>query len=185
MTALAILAMLALLLIEVALLLPMLAWYLSGILDVPFVPTPESAFGKIVEALDIRESDAVYELGSGDGRLLIHCAKRFPAARFVGIERNPFLCWYAKLRARLAGAPANLRFVRGDFFKTDFSQATKIYAYLLNPVMDGLLPKFAREFKGTLVSRAFVFKQKQAREIIKLAEDPGPHNQNRVYVYDF
>ncbi len=140
----------------------------------------------VAEALDIRDGDVVYELGSGDGRFLVWCARRFSRTQFVGIERNPLLFWYSRCKARLNGRSPNLSFRCENFFTTELAGANKAYVYLLNPVMDALLPKLERELpQARLVSRAFVFRARTARATIKLGEAPGSHGQNRLYVYEF
>src|SRR5882757_205857 len=68
-----------------------LAKSISAYYDVPYVPTPHELLPIIADALDIQPRDVVYDLGCGDGRLLFYCARRFPNARFVGVERNPLL----------------------------------------------------------------------------------------------
>lgn len=152
--------------------------------DVPFVRTPKRTFATIAETLDIRPGESVFELGSGDGGFLLWCAARYPDARFTGIERNPLLHYYASYRQRRAQLK-NLSFVRGNLFEMNFSGARKMYAYLLNPVMDRLLPKLEREFHGTLASRAFRFKAKQPVRTIELSSKKGWHGEHLLHLYDF
>ena len=179
-------AMTLLLFAQITLLILLIAWNLSSFFEVPFVPTPRYAFPAIAEALDIRDGEVVYELGSGDGRFVLWCARRFPSARFIGVERNALLVLSSRCRALLAGSPRNLSFRRESFFSTDLSSADKIYAYLLHPVMDALLPKLEQELsQARFVSRAFVFTGRPIRSTINLQPLPGPHGRNRLYVYTF
>ncbi len=157
---------------------------LSDRTDVPFVRTPQSAFAAIAEALAIAPQDTVYELGSGDGSFCRWGATQYPHTRFVGIERNPLLVRYAKWRAQRAKL-TNVEFRKADIFETDFSGVNKIYAYLLNPVMDRLLPKLTAEFHGTLASRAFVFKDKTPIHTIELSKKNGHHGKHLLYLYEF
>ncbi|MBM3261590.1 class I SAM-dependent methyltransferase [Candidatus Kaiserbacteria bacterium] len=155
-------------------------------LDVPFVPTRRPHFSRIIEALEVYDGDVVYELGSGDGRFIMACARARSNARYVGIERNPFLHLIALWRRKWAGSPANVSFVRGDFFTTDFSDATRLYAYLMPQVMDALLPKFERECAGArLASTAFAFSHKAPAEVIKLSTPSRLNGQHTLYVYAF
>lgn len=156
----------------------------SGSNDAPFIPTPSNAFATIMASLDIDSDDVVYELGSGDGRFLIFCASREPSARFVGVEHNLLLSLIARARARLSGM-RNVEFRRGNFYETDISKATKIYAYLLPSVMDRLLPTFERQFTGHLASRAFRFKHKKEERIVRLSEHVGFHGEHQLFVYNF
>jgi SAM-dependent methyltransferase len=162
------------------------AWLLSAYLDVPFVPTPYKAFPIIADALEIKEGDVVYELGSGDGRFILWCARRNANAQFIGIERNAILHVYTLARKRLAGNPPNLIYRRGDLFKTDLQDATKVYAYLLNSVMAKLAPKFDAELRNArLASRAFILASKKPSTVIELSKKPGKHGEHMLYVYDF
>ena len=168
-----------------AFLLRMMVWVISGYLDVPFVPTPVRYAEAVAATLELAPGDTVYELGSGDGRFLLACAKLAPEATFVGIERNPLLHVAALFRKYRAKSPANVEFRRGDLFKSDFSPATKMYVYLLDSVMHQLQPKFEREFKGRVASRAFPFARKQLSNVVALTEQVGAHGQHLLFVYDF
>ena len=162
-----------------------LTWVISGHLDVPFVPTSMRYAPNVAAALDIRPGDVVYELGSGDGRFMLACARLEPGARFLGVERNPFLHATALWRKRIAGDPQNVEFKRGNFFETDFSPANKMYVYLLDSVMHRLQPKFEQEFTGRVASRAFPFSRKEISNVVALTEKVGAHGQHLLCVYDF
>ncbi len=166
-------------------LLRVLVWAISGEPDAPFVRTPVRYAPLIAEALAIGQNDVVYELGSGDGRFLLVCALHEPGARFVGIERNPLLHLRALLNKRLVGNPRNVELRREDFFGSDLSGATKLYAYLLDPAMQRLQPKLEREFKGTLASRAFPLPRKELANVVALTEKIGAHAQHLLFVYAF
>jgi len=168
-----------------AFLLRVLVWAISGQLDAPFVPTPTRYAKTVVETLELSPSDVVYEIGSGDGRFVLACARLAPDTKFVGIERNPFLHIIARFKKYRGGNPRNMEFRRGDFFKADFSQATKMYAYLLDSAMYQLQPKFEREFKGRVASRAFPFVRKELSNVIELSGTIGAHGQHLLFVYDF
>jgi SAM-dependent methyltransferase len=168
-----------------AFLLRTLAWVVSGQLDVPFVPTPVRYAEAVATTLELAQGDVVYELGSGDGRFVLACARLAPEASFVGIERNALLYAASLFRKYRAGNPGNVEFRRGDFFKTDLSPANKMYVYLLDSVMHRLQPKFEREFKGRVASRAFPFSRKELSNVIELTETIGAHGQHLLFVYDF
>ncbi len=153
--------------------------------DAPFLPTPYDALATIAKSLEIEARDVVYELGSGDGRFLIYCARQEPSAQYVGIERNVALVFWARVRTYFSGNPKNVQFLRKNIHEVDLTNATKIYAYLLGPVMDKLLPTFQREFRGRLASRAFVFREKQATSVVTLSEKKGRFGEHLLHVYDF
>ncbi len=153
--------------------------------DTPFVPTPSYTFDRIFTALDIKPSDVVYELGSGDGRFLLYCARREPRARYVGIEHDPLLIGMAHIRAYFSRNSKNVEFRRGDFFATNLAGVTKMYSYLLNSVMDELLPKLNLEFSGRLASRACVFREKEPTTVVSLSKVRGGVDKRPLYLYDF
>ena len=157
------------------------------LVEVPFVRTSRRVYPLIADALEIKENDVVYELGSGDGGFLLTLSTQFPHTRFVGIERNIVLHWLAQLCKRFFyGNPPNVSFRRENFFKTDFSETTKMYTYLLTGVMNRLLPTFERELKGArIASLAFQFKEKQPSHVVELSKKRGSHGEHLLYVYDF
>ena len=150
--------------------------------DVPFVKTPRAYFPLIAEALDIHDDDVVYDLGCGDGSMLLYLARQFPRARFIGIERNFFLHMQSLVRKKIARI-SNVEFRREDFFATDMQSATRIYAYLLPQAMDRL---FARGVhKGIrVVSRAFEIPNVTPLATIELTKKKGWHNQHLLHVYE-
>lgn len=155
-------------------------------LSVPFVPTPYAAYATIFEALEIKDEDVVYELGSGDGRMLVAAATRYPNTSFIGVELNPLLCALARMRAKWTGVSRNVHFLQKDLFETDLSHATKLYMYLLDSRMQTLYPKLQHDLNSARVaSLAFTFKDKEPLQVIELSKKPGSHRQNRLYIYDF
>src|SRR3989344_9572740 len=79
--------------------------------DAPPAPTPRRAIFHIAEALAVRPGDIGYDLGSGDGRVLLQCAKLEPSARFVGIERSLLLHYLAPLRPLFWRSPTKFFFL--------------------------------------------------------------------------
>lgn len=162
----------------------MARWLIWGKLDAPFLPTPIRYAPAILATLDTRHGDIVYELGSGDGRFMLVCARLAPQARFVGVERNALLHLIALMRMRCAKLD-NVEFKRADFFSIDFSQATKMYTYLLDSMMLRLKPKFEQEFTGRLASRAFPIPRRESATVVELTDKVGAHGQHLLFVYDF
>ena len=123
--------------------------------DVPFVPTPERVVAKMLEVAKVGPRDVVYDLGSGDGRIVIAAAKK--GARAVGIDIDPERIREARENARRAGVTKRVEFREGDLFKADFSDATVVTLYLLSGVNLKLRPKLLAELKpGTrIVSHGF------------------------------
>jgi SAM-dependent methyltransferase len=117
----------------------------------PYVPTPEAVVDEMLEIAKVSAKDIVYDLGSGDGRIVIAAAKRF-GARGVGIEINPELLRDARENAEQAGVAHLVRFAEADFFTVDVSEATVVALYLLPEVNRLLLPKLVAELRpGTRI----------------------------------
>ena len=123
--------------------------------DVPFVPTPEAVVDEMLALAKVGPGDVVYDLGSGDGRIVIAAAKQ--GARAVGIDIDPQRIREARSNARQARVDDRVEFRQGDLFKSDISEATVVTLYLLTAVNRQLRPKLLSELKpGTrVVSHAF------------------------------
>ena len=124
--------------------------------DVPFVPTPEKVVARMLELAKVGPSDVVYDLGSGDGRIVITAAKKH-GARGVGIDIDPERLREARDNARRAGVGDRVEFREGDLFQANIGEATVVTIYLLSGINMKLRPKLLAELKpGTrIVSHAF------------------------------
>jgi SAM-dependent methyltransferase len=117
----------------------------------PYVPTPWVIVDEMLKLADIRKDDVVYDLGSGDGRLVITAAKRF-GARGVGIELQPELVELANAGAKKEEVADRVKFIRGDLFETDIREATVVTLYLLPRFVTRLVPRFLAEMRpGTRI----------------------------------
>lgn len=119
--------------------------------DVPFVESPEPVVNKMLELANVTEEDVVYDLGSGDGRIVISAAQKY-RARGVGVEIKPRLVKRARQNAEATGVSNRVAFRQGDLFEADISDATVVTLYLLPSVNTKLRPKLFRELEpGTRV----------------------------------
>lgn len=119
--------------------------------EAPYVPTPQHVVFRMLELADVSEDDVVYDLGSGDGRIVIAAAKEF-GARGVGIEIDSQLVEQARNNARRADVEDQVEFRRRDLFEADFSEATVVTMYLWPTMTDRLRPKLRNELSpGTRV----------------------------------
>jgi SAM-dependent methyltransferase len=131
--------------------LPLAAQQAAAPLDVPFVPTPADAVAAMLKLAGVKKDDVVYDLGSGDGRIVIAAARRY-GARGVGIDIDPARIAEAEQNARAAGVASRVRFVRQDLFDADLGEATVVTLYLLPRINLRLRPKLLAELKpGTRV----------------------------------
>ena len=124
--------------------------------DVVYIPTPQPVVEAMLELADVKPGDVVYDLGSGDGRIVITAARKY-GAHGVGIEIDPTLVKQATENAAEAGVSDRVRFVTADIFTADISRATVVTLYLLQSINERLRPKLVRELKpGTrIVSHVF------------------------------
>jgi precorrin-6B methylase 2 len=118
--------------------------------DVPFITTPEDVLAALLDLAEVTEDDTVYDLGAGDGRIVI-VAARDRGARGVGIEIDPELVDKANEAIRAAGLTKRVKMVRGDMFKQDLTPATVITLYLKPQVNAQLRPQMEKLRPGTRV----------------------------------
>ncbi len=125
-------------------------------LDVPYIPTPQHVVDKMLEMGRVGSGDVLYDLGCGDGRIVVTAA-RDRGARGVGIDIDPIRIEEAKQNAQQAGVAERVEFRVGDLFESDFSQASVVTLYLLPEINRKLRPQLWRQLKvGTrVVSHAF------------------------------
>ncbi|MBW4679031.1 MAG: class I SAM-dependent methyltransferase [Microcoleus vaginatus WJT46-NPBG5] len=124
--------------------------------DVPYVPTPSKVVEEMLKVAGVTGNDILYDLGSGDGRIVITAAQKF-GTQGVGIDINPKLIQEAFNNAQKAGVTDRVQFLQQDLFKADLSKATVVTLYLLRSVNLKLRPKLLKELKpGTrIVSHSF------------------------------
>ena len=124
--------------------------------DIHYVPTPTEVVDAMLGLAKVTSRDVVYDLGSGDGRILITAAQRF-GARGVGVDLDGALVTLARQNARKAGMSDRVSFRQADLFATDLSEATVVTLYLSPSVNLRLRSKLQRELKpGTrIVSHRF------------------------------
>jgi SAM-dependent methyltransferase len=119
--------------------------------DVRFVATPPEVVDAMLTAARVTSADVVYDLGSGDGRIVITAAKKY-GARGVGIEINPQLVAESTASARAAGVSHLVQFIQGDLFTADFGNATVVTLYLGPSLNERIKPRLLRELRpGTRV----------------------------------
>jgi SAM-dependent methyltransferase len=124
--------------------------------DVPYVSTPHAIVDEMVRLADVKASDVAYDLGCGDGRLVIAAVKK-TGCRGVGIDIDPERIKESRANARAAGVQDRVRFVEQNFFASDIREATVMLIYLFPDVNIRLRAKFLSEMKpgSRLVSHAF------------------------------
>lgn len=124
--------------------------------DVPYVPTPTPVVNEMLRLAKVNKNDVLYDLGSGDGRIVITAAQKF-GTRGVGIDIDPQRIKEANQNAKKAGVTDRVQFRQQNLFETDFSNATVVTLYLLPEINLKLRPRLLSQLKpGTrIVSHAF------------------------------
>lgn len=123
--------------------------------DVIWLPTPDQMVMKMLTIAAVGPGDLVYDLGAGDGKIVIAAAEHF-GARGVGIEYDRDLAALAQRNARRAGVEDKVTIIQGDIFKEDFSKATVVTMYLLSDLNLRLKPTILAMEPGTrVVSHSF------------------------------
>lgn len=159
--------------------------------EVPYVPTKELVVDKMLEMADVKGTDVLWDLGSGDGRIPITAAKRF-GTRGVGVDIDPQRVKEANENARKNNVTDKVRFIEEDLFNVDFSEATVVTLYLLPEVNLRLRPKLLESLKpGTrIVSHNYDMGnwQPEKVEVVKTADQDDhivyfwrvPENKNEL-----
>jgi SAM-dependent methyltransferase len=154
--------------------------------DVAYVPTTNEAVEAMLKLADIKRADVVYDLGCGDGRIVIAAAKN-RRARGVGIDIDPVRVSESKKNARKAGVEKLVRFEENDVFEADIHEATVVTLFLLPELNLKLLPKLLRDLKpGTrIVSNTFDMGDWKADKEVTIG-DPGEAEHpfsHRLYLW--
>jgi SAM-dependent methyltransferase len=146
--------------------------------DIIFLATPERIGVEMLKVAGVGSGDVVYDLGSGDGRLVIDAARDF-GARGVGVEIEANLVQTSRENALKAGVADRVRFLWQDLFATDISDATVVTIYLRDDVNLRLRPKLLRELRaGTrLVSHDFGMADWTPDRVLRVQ---GPDGEHRV-----
>jgi tRNA G37 N-methylase Trm5 len=119
--------------------------------EVPYVPTDDRVVAEMLAVANVGKDDVLYDLGSGDGRIVITAARKF-GTRGIGVDIDPERVKEANENAAKAGVTDRVRFVQQDLFQTDIREATVVTLYLLPSVNMRLRPKLLSDLKpGTRV----------------------------------
>jgi len=114
--------------------------------EIPFVPTPIEVIDRMLELAEVKKGDVIYDLGSGDGRIVIRAAKKY-GVRAVGIEMDSSLLDKARKAAKAEGVSHLVEFRSEDALKTDISRATVVTLYMLPWFNEAMKPNFKKMLK--------------------------------------
>jgi SAM-dependent methyltransferase len=147
---------------------------------VPYVVLPEGAMRVVAEKLAVRTGDTVYDLGCGDGRVIVMLQKQQPGAKYVGVEND----WIVWLRARWT-LKRPVRLVHGEISQTPLAPADRVFVYLGPEMMAELEPRFERELKSgsRVVSVQFPLPHRRPDETVELPQ--SKRYAARLFVYNY
>jgi tRNA G37 N-methylase Trm5 len=135
--------------------------------DVVFVPTPQEAVEKMLEAAEIKKGDILYDLGCGDGRIVVTAAKKY-GAKAIGIDIDPERVKESRENVRTNGVSDLVTIKQADIFQEDISSANVVTLYLLPSLNVKLIPQLEKLKPGSrIVSYQFDMAGVKPKEVIK------------------
>jgi len=148
----------------------------------PYIPTPQLVVEKMLEAAHVKAGDMVYDLGSGDGRIVITAAQKF-GARGVGVEIQPDLCRKATERIKSLGLEDRVSMVEGSALRVDLSAADVVTMFFLTSSNEKMKPNLERYLKpgARVVSNQFPITGWKPVEVVHVRSGSMNHS---IYVYE-
>ena len=149
---------------------------------VPYVPTPMKVAERMLQLAKVTRNDVVYDLGSGDGRIVILAAQKY-GAHAVGVELDPGRYQESSARIQELGLASKAKILHGDMFKADIHNATVVTLYLLTSVNAEIRPMLEKQLRpGTrVVSHDFHMAGWKAEKTEEITGDDG--SVHTVYLY--
>jgi cyclopropane fatty-acyl-phospholipid synthase-like methyltransferase len=160
---------------------PVLAQHPRGESLAPFVPSPQPVVERMLEAADLKPGETVFDLGCGDGRIVITAARDF-RAKGVGVELSEKLAREAEDQVRRMGLQNRVSIIHGDLLKADLRSADIVTLYLLTDVNDRLKPILEKELRpgGRVVSHDFMIRGWKPSRVDEVNVNNRTH---MIYVY--
>jgi 16S rRNA G966 N2-methylase RsmD len=149
----------------------------------PYYPTPETIVDKMLQLGGLKAGERVYDLGSGDGRIVIMAAEKFHADA-IGIELDKDLCKLSMDRIRKLHLEKNAHIVNGDLLKQNYSSADLVTVYLFPGFIDKVQPLLDQQLKkgARVVAHDFEFKNWTPDKVQNIADD-GAGRSHTLYLY--
>jgi SAM-dependent methyltransferase len=150
----------------------------------PYVPTPPEVLAEMCILGQVNKDSIVYDIGCGDGRIVIHAAKTY-GARGVGIDIEPERIRESKANAKAAGVERLVKFKLADATKVDISEATVVTMYLLPESNELLRPKLEKELKpGVLVvTHNYMIPGWEDKEVTSKVVPDSEQKEHTVFLY--
>jgi hypothetical protein len=137
--------------------------------DVPFVPTKDIAVTEAIKLLGLDNDSLLYDLGCGNGKVLLEAKRLFPQIHAIGVERGLIPFFFARWDTR----KTDIKIIYQNIFKTDLTKATHIYCYLYPKVIAKLMPIMEQQCaKGTMIVTCdYPFPDRTPEKIVKVEHD--------------
>jgi len=150
----------------------------------PFVPTPLPVVYMMLELAKVKETDVVYDLGCGDGRIVIAAAKKY-GAHGVGIELDPDLIWAAQASAKVEGVERLVEFRKEDATKSDIRKATVVALYLLPESNEILRDRLEQQLRpgSVVVSHNYRIPGWENKEIRTMTVKTDDGQEHQIFLY--
>lgn len=149
----------------------------------PYYPTPETIVVKMLELGGLKQGEKMFDLGSGDGRIVIAAAAKFHAEA-VGVELDKDLCRQSQERIRKLGLEKTAQIINGDILKQDYSSADVVTVYLLPNSNNKVQPLLERQLKkgARVVAHDFEFRNWTPVKVEDIADD-GEGRSHTLFLY--
>ena len=149
----------------------------------PYYPTPQTIVDKMLQLGGLKAGERVYDLGSGDGRIVIMAADKFHADA-IGIEMDKDLCKLSLDKIRKLHLERNAHIVNGDLLKQNYSSADLVTVYLLPGFIDKVQPLLDQQLKkgARVVAHDFEFRNWTPDKVQNIADD-GDGRSHTLYLY--
>jgi len=149
----------------------------------PYYPTPEVVIQKMLELGELQPGQKMFDLGSGDGRIVIAAARKFKADA-TGVEFDASLVRQSTEKIKTLGLAATARIIHGDLLKQDYSSADLLTVYLLPVGNEKVTPMLEKQLKkgARIVAHDFEFTAWKPEKIVDI-DDDGEGRIHRLYLY--
>jgi protein-L-isoaspartate O-methyltransferase len=149
----------------------------------PYFPTPQTIVDKMLQLGELKAGEKMYDLGSGDGRIVIMAARKYKADA-TGVELDDALFKQSSQRIKTLGLDSLARIVHGDLMQQDYSSYDLLTIYLLPVAIEKVTPLFEKQLKkgARIVAHDFEFPKWTPAKILDI-DDDGEGRSHRLYLY--
>jgi len=149
----------------------------------PYFPTPEAVIQRMLEVGELKAGETVFDLGSGDGRIVIDAARKYKA-NAIGVELDDSLYRQSMDRIKNLGLSSTARIIHGDLLKQDYSSADLLTVYLLPVATELVTPILEKQLKkgARVVAHDFQFAAWKAERTVSI-DDDGEGRAHALYLY--